>query len=705
MADLTIPLVALTGLFGYYLSDNSKKRVESMSNKIQENELPTGKTIYTSNQVYDAESQVYDALKKNYIDSMDPDNTNVIPPIYNTYATRATENLDVLGVNSNKKVSEFNEFQRLANINKNNKKKPEANITSAPMFKSFLKHQGDSRTEKVYTEVENLGGREVSLLTGEVIDKRHNNMVPFFGGTVKQNTEKFTNKTRLDLYTGEEDTYIEKREIKPMQDKLPENIHGSPVFTTQIDKDRFVPSYYRNNEAPVERQYISAPIAGTGENNIRSVYRNVDELRTKNNAKKVYKGRQNAGQIASVRGTTVPVEKNRPERVFDWGEDRWNKTTGEYIAHKKDDNFENMQYTNRTDTNMEYYGGATNDVNESYIPYSSSEEKPSDSIEGFENTNNKVRLTTLQQYAKRSQHIPGDNAFRNINGRDSANDYGKSGYNGSTVPETQRATTYTTHILNTNKEGSVPTSHFQDQAKTTIKDSTSHMPYAIQGQVSSDFNGGRTSAIEAGSASYQVRSTQKESMVKNKYSQGIRYNDYGMGYITTNVTADTTNKEVTTNDPRSDYRGIANNAEHNAYESRLSTNNAQINTKQEQLISNERISGPQKFQINAGKHAAPDMIHKDNKLFSEQENTVKMNIESRVAAPTKDLLGEFDPLTAVKAQTVEQGYQRMDTKIYNQLDKNPFVNNNMRAYKETIPDFEGKKNLIRKKVMNTWDKK
>lgn len=695
MADLTLPLIALTSFLGYYFSDNSKQRVEKYDSSVTKNELPTGQTIYTSNRVYDAEEQVYDKMKQNYIDSMDPENTNIIPPIYNTYGTRATQNLDVLGINDNKSIAQYNEFQRLANV-KHTQAKPEENIVSAPMFKPFLEHQGELRESKEYTSLENLGGQEVSLLTDRPIDKRHNNMVPFFGGTIKQNSEKFTNTTRLDLYTGEKDTYIKKREIKSLQDKLPENIYGGATFTTLVEKDRYVPSYYRNNEYPVEREYVSAPIAGTGDNKIRPVFRTTDEIRAKNNPKLVYKARQNAGQIASIRASTVPVEKRRPERVWDWGEERWNKTTGEYTGPKMDENYSNLQYTNRPDTSIEYYGTVNNlnNVTESYIPFETNE--------GESNG----KLTTMQQYAKRNQHIPGDNAYRNIDGSTSinyTNDYGKSGYNSSTVPETQRDTTYTTHILNANQQGNVPTTRFPDVAKTTIKDSVSNQPYAIQGQVSSDFNGGQSSAVGVGAAAYQVRSNQKESTVKNKYSQGARHYDYGMGYVTTNYTVDATNKEMTTNDPRSDYTGIANNKDRNAFESRLASKNVQLDNKQQELISNERIRGPQKFQIQLGKGGFGDVKHNDNKVFSEKENTVKLNVDSLKTGPIQEFIGEFDSNTSAKRQTVEQSYHRLDAKIYNQLDENPFVNNNLRAYKVPNEDYEGVKVNRRNRVMNTWN--
>jgi hypothetical protein len=701
MADLTLPIIALIGAFGYYLS-NPDKEAEKLTETtysnvdgISRNELPTGQTIYSSNMVYDAEKQVYDKMKSNYVDSMNPSETNIIPPIYNTYNTRGHDNTnDTLNVNNNRLASEYNEMQRLTNVKRSSDASPESNISTAPMFKETSRKESTS-----YTRLEDtLGGQEVSLLTGELLDKRHNNMVPFFGGVVKQNMEKFTNTTKLGLHTGETDTYFKKQEIASLYDKAEENIYGSATFTTQVESDRFVPSYYRTNEAPAEKEYISAQKAGTFENNIRPVFRDVNELRVKSNPKLVYKGRNNHGQVASTRGLTGPVEKNNAETVWDWGIDRWNKTTGDFKGHQKYENYEeNMKYTNRLDSD-EYYGQVNNmnGTSEGYVPLKGQNEQTtlqSGQREGFGNTQTSGGLETIQQYAKRSQHIPGDNAYRNVGGENitnNASDYGKSGYNGTTIPETQRDSTQKTNILNVKGQGTISTSHFMDTAKTTIKDSTN---YAIKGLVSTDFNSGAVGAVESGAANYEVKTVQKESIIKNKYEQGIRHKDYGLGYTTQNYIAETTNKELVTADKKSDYRGGAG-GDINHPKNRQDTDNAQIRTRQEELLMNEKKNGPQNFNTRSGKGVV-NITNNDNKLFTEMENTVKLNIEPRQTAPTKEFLGEFDKVKASAKSSVDEQWSRLDSSIYDQLNDNPFVNNNMRAYNNSHVDREMEKSLKR----------
>ena len=67
----------------------------------------------------------------------------------------------------------------------------------------------------VYVE----GDYMVSQLTGERIaaaDFTHNNMVPYFGGRVRQNVNVEANVSRLDDYTGAGSVQIAKKEVEPM---------------------------------------------------------------------------------------------------------------------------------------------------------------------------------------------------------------------------------------------------------------------------------------------------------------------------------------------------------------------------------------------------------------------------------------------------------------------------------------------------------
>jgi S1-C subfamily serine protease len=72
-------------------------------------------------------------------------------------------------------------------------------------------------SEPTYVE----GNYVVSALSGERMQAdqfRHNNMMPFFGGRVKQNIGPQTNNSILDTYTGSGVNQITKREVETMFD-------------------------------------------------------------------------------------------------------------------------------------------------------------------------------------------------------------------------------------------------------------------------------------------------------------------------------------------------------------------------------------------------------------------------------------------------------------------------------------------------------
>ena len=80
----------------------------------------------------------------------------------------------------------------------------------------------------------------------------HNNMVPFFGSSVKQNTRNLNdNESRLDSMNGSGSQRISKREVAPLF-KPTGNMqwaNGMPS-TTDFIQSRINPSMYMNNVSP-----------------------------------------------------------------------------------------------------------------------------------------------------------------------------------------------------------------------------------------------------------------------------------------------------------------------------------------------------------------------------------------------------------------------------------------------------------------------
>jgi hypothetical protein len=97
----------------------------------------------------------------------------------------------------------------------------------------------------------------VSALSGVEFkngDFKHNNMVPFFRGQLKQNTIDTANNQILDVYTGSGKTLSAKREQAPFFEPTKEPV-GNPYgfeSTTDFMESRMVESRNRANERPME---------------------------------------------------------------------------------------------------------------------------------------------------------------------------------------------------------------------------------------------------------------------------------------------------------------------------------------------------------------------------------------------------------------------------------------------------------------------
>jgi hypothetical protein len=165
----------------------------------------------------------------------------------------------------------------------------------------------------------------------QVYDKKpfHNNMVPFFGGTMKQNVDPIANETKLNMYTGQWDySRKQKQEIAPMfvPEKNIKNVYGDKQFIQRMDEnlDRYIPSLLRTNEAPTEKVYVT-PGLNLGYNEVaefgfqdpvRALPKTTNELRAKNKPKLTYDRPVVTGKAITQNGTTRPNQnKNLPELV------------------------------------------------------------------------------------------------------------------------------------------------------------------------------------------------------------------------------------------------------------------------------------------------------------------------------------------------------------------------------------------------------
>lgn len=179
------------------------------------------------------------------------------------------------------------------------------------------------------------GGKPVvSPLTGLTMgadEFTHNNMVPFFKGSVKQNMTDDANRSFLDNMVGTGFNQIEKREQAPLFDPHREptgNITGLENITDFMH-DRVVPSTSRAFEKPVqstmvgpglEQGYSSLPIGGFQQFETMEVAKrglSIDELRYASNPRVTYEGVVIPGKsIGAQRGEIGEVRKYHPDKFF-----------------------------------------------------------------------------------------------------------------------------------------------------------------------------------------------------------------------------------------------------------------------------------------------------------------------------------------------------------------------------------------------------
>lgn len=688
----TIGIIFLTGFLGYQIANSKNETIRNVSEKdngpedMPLREKPNSLNIYNSNKVNEINDQVLQMSMDKYADSQSPSTTGVLPPIYNSYSIAGNNNL-----NLNEILAKDPSLQTMSDINSINRykdpiKKQEPELTSRPMFSSAYDNELPQDFANFGQGAKQMN-QETSLLTGKVLDKQHNNMVPFFGGSLTQNVEQFANVATLDNFTGNTDTFFHKKEQAKRFDNYKQDIHGTPALTANIQLERYIPSLYKQGEKPFYEERVNAPIANTGHNPINTAasdFKTIDQLRAANKPQISYEGVTKSGQIGSVRGVSGIVNKNRVDTHFELGQDRLFTDTG-FVKEQNPHNFTNIQPTTRQSQNLEYYGSA--------ISKESLKTEPR-----YTSVDNSSELNTLFQEPIRQQ-LDSDYA-RNVNKSSLANnsDYGKGSYN---LPELERNTTSTMHTINLNKQGTKSQVGVLDDIKGTMKETTLFQD-----------NSGNITFIKKsdntnGLTNYDFKITQKEIGIDKTYIGQPMKKDQ-TGYNISKYSAKTTNKETTTDtlyqggagatDGKSNsmvystydnpekvrnavhpknYKGNATTQGFTENENRQRYTNAEVNLNQEKLISNERPNGPQAFNISGGVNTIGDINYRPNTLLKGEETVHirnKDNISSNISH--RKQLGK---LTQTDNNTFSEVPNNRETNdftnlIDNQLADNPFYN-------------------------------
>jgi hypothetical protein len=259
---------------------------------------------------------------------------------------------------------EFNSLQNRKLLERQDQNMIGSNTT---MRNTFAPEMGGIQRPKSSREVSHREELLTKSLTGDFVRNdsfSHNNMTPFFGGSVKQNIDDGMCQTILEKYTGIPANTIEKTELKSMFPLRPENIHGTPNKTDELES-RYTPSRYKQGvplNEPIRvgpglnKGYNAIPSGGFQQEDTRkyALPRTTNEIRVAGNEKKTYEGRVIDGFKSGRRGIQPSVSQNRAVRFHTFESPRFNTT----VVQQKQASYENYsaKHTNRQDATQEYSG-------------------------------------------------------------------------------------------------------------------------------------------------------------------------------------------------------------------------------------------------------------------------------------------------------------------------------------------------------------
>lgn len=428
--SLSLALIGTLIGAGYMLNKEGKtvREEENIRMMIDKEEQPSDKNIYHSERYYDAWDNEFERATKAHLKAQDPVNENVVPLYYNDLGSRSEMSPEIKSYLekrsnrlkgwesdlTNQKSFYINNMASDKFVNPKshtkfiNERGPgkEVEIKNSPMFNPLGFEVGtNGSTEKFVGAVNGTAEKnrhremiEQFSVKNNKTDPRingvskqehfqsytihgpansnnpdyHNNMVPFFGSKITQNTDPLAWQSTLEYYTGQTNAGTEfrsrpKREIPSLQDRTPGQtyIYGSPADNSN-QRDRFITSTLKTGVTPFQQIRVGSGISGKydwkPQDGFHSTYRppckNVDELRV--NKKNVYERRLLPGkEIVTNRGVIGDVYKRKPDRFWVNDQRRWFKTTGSYTGPQIRENFVAYKQ-NREDTNISYTGIAGN---------------------------------------------------------------------------------------------------------------------------------------------------------------------------------------------------------------------------------------------------------------------------------------------------------------------------------------------------------
>ena len=523
-------------------------------------------------------------------------------------------------------------------INKINKETKNSNETIAPYYNRAVIN--NSNKKQAYQQNPDKDINITSKLTGKVMKKEeftHNNMVPFFGGTIRQNTDENASKNILERFTGRSEFDKHKKEqaplFKPTKDLT--NINGSK----NVDlKNRYNASRYVKTELPFTQVMVASGVGQDYGKNGKGGFhqfeinelvkpKNIDELRSLSNPKLTYKGRVISGKDISRRGKMGDMKKNRPETFYHNSPERYLKTTGAVLKSKQRERF-CAKATNRQNTRS-YQGNAAPAVNK----------KPRKIPLHKKSTKNLYKTDTTRNVKLVNQW----------NAESKNSDYGKSSFN---LPCNERDVTQKrTHINNLVTNVKALIAPLEDVMKRTRKENTigNSRP---EGNISMPI----PDKLKVYDPNDIAKTTIKETLIHNEH-EGHLQGPSRLQVYDPNDVAKTTIKETTIDNERDGHLSGPNRL--TVYD----PNDVMRTTIKETNIDNEReghLQGPKRLTVydpnDIAKTTIKETLIHDNRTGNfNLPNKTKLYQQDEARVTTRNTI---EPIDYNKNSRPNQPYKR-----------------------------------------------
>lgn len=534
-----------------------------------------------------------------------------------------------------------------------------------------------------------MSSKSVTTLAGTEIPQdsfTHNNMTPYFRGSVRQNVDAGANSSMLEQFTGRGDLYQKKKEVECFF----EPTAGFANVCGMENNDSFYLDHInvpkaRNNDFPIEQVrvgkgigmgYTATPAGGFQQANTLEAIRpkNVDELRVATKPKLSYEiPVQGPKKGVDQRGLLGAFEKNRPDTYYEQTPDMLLRTTGA-VTKEKGRPVIDLKPTARVDGHVEYKGAAKStqpgkgdkdDYGKASITVYDNERQTTQTRTVVSNLTSMVKaiVAPFIDVVKRTPKeytVDAARVFGNMQAQIPSKPTTYDPVNHIMRTTIKETTIHDTTIMNPKgpEQGTV---HAMDEAKTTVRE-TMPVEDVVRNVAAHTY---RVTVYNVDAAKKTVRETLKESASMYGFVGGP-VNDAVGAYEHIEVQVPNTQKQFISD---YEYEGTAQSKTDFRPRDRAAENNAEIDATRETLeLATGRIP-------NAGggyESLNPDMVNLDpRKIIGDDMAARATGNITRVMQPTA-VPTDTCQVTKPAGPLLNGQEDRLDPGLLSSLKSNPY---------------------------------